>query len=1762
MASGSGSCDGEIRDLTRRRIEIFSGAGEDWPFAASLKSISEDTAQEYEGRAVLELVQNGHDALGGGPAGRIRIVLEDAGDLPTLYVANDGKPFTSANFHAIVGFGLSDKAAGEGIGNKGLGFRSVLRVSDFPEVYSRDPNDPDDLEFSGYSFRFPTEAETTGLTDDPELGQKLALEVSALDLPVPADVTDPLIQLLGAEGFATVVKLPLRDELALEDVRRQIDGLATEDAPVLLFLDRISHLELRVRSPEGEVTSNVLTRSDLPSDLVGGQDSARDVDLGAQGRYLLARHTVDPSAFREAVLKSTAARQIDRRWLDWDGEAWVGVALRLDKSLDAGTIYTFLPMQEVSPLAAHVHAPFFTKLARREVSLDVPLNEYLMRVIALATLELSRILRTHGEHSVVAPLVVDLAGWKPPEHRFLEWACAQGRTELADEAFLPVADRPEWSTLSDSFAWPRRLKELSTFSANAVSILGQQVLDPRIGADRQARMVKLHQAVLGSEMEPSIETMAEWTELVAKSLKAKRVGWGRWANFYDDLAAVFEGTFASALRGRLIIVDQDLNLQRTIGSEKEDRPSPVPFFAPSVDEEGAEAANIAKLPRALATRIVFTHGDIPWTVVDPVRRRRPGRVFLEANGLVRDYRTDRLLDLLREVMSARPTRRVRIAALQYGCVLHQTLNEAQKAALSEIPFVLPASDGQWKLARTLAFSHPWGTVGGTLLDRLISLATEDTPGLSALGERTIVGPNEWPVTIDSQERWEDYLRTLGVQEGLPLTSCQVESGDGSRLWPESVGAGLALVPSVREGWEEDVRTVWKGGAHPYTRYRFASDVYALPGAGEVERLGSEGREIYAELIGRSLSAWPVEVFETKLWRSERPTDHQDAHYWPTPVTSYLRRSYWLPVEDLDDDENRGGFARPSDAWMTSTGQLPRFVPAVAQSVRTVVGNGVALDRLVELGIRIWEDPRYCGEVLLCLPDLLEKGYIAPHHAVSFKKQCRQAWDHLLRDQGRWPWSDGEDVVVVVTQGMQVASVTLGSEVTVLVPDETDQTKHALFELTAQPVLIADPSRGAALLDLMREHSLEVVPSSEMLFEIYGDDQLIVPDSELPALVADDRQWITTVVALVVELKSGPFVHPTEQSIRQMLERLHAVRVVRVESVRLALGGEELEPPARTTSLPIQDESAPTIVSWGDPGTVFEELEGCASAIAFLIGQPQLSDVFQLVISRLAQVCTPTTTRITDQELASALQVSEDQVKESRAGLRGPLFDLLDRVRVLLWYFSGAEELSSFDQKVADAPDDSAVTAVLDAWSALFPMTVRDLVEACRRHPGFADLRDTLGLEFLRFNQALTSVDPPHVALEHPDRHVRAMANFVEAHQTSILDRIREAYVSDAQERGDLTAYGEARNFEGLAPDPRWLDVVAEPPDDLLIGQVEMWLAEHGATTDLSLKSQLPEIGKLRTDNFQRLDQVVTESELRMRAWCRQHNLDVPIGWSSPMSEARSALESSFLSDFFDLSVEQVLGMVADALGWPNQMPRSLDLTVLGLDPSELISKAEVEADARRRRQHDRTHLQIDGNEMSVDIEQLGDLANAIASNLAEELLNQSGKVGLASVQNRGDVRSGARTGLGLTVARNPGMSDEQRTAVGLVGEVVARAWLERHYGDVEWASGYRNIVLGDDEGSDSLGYDFRVRGQSRNPLYFEVKALVGEARDLAEFEMGETEVVAAQRHGDSYRLLLVCAALDSSSRQILELPNPLSRRGADRYTLLGRGLRYRCIFER
>ncbi|MET8334068.1 DEAD/DEAH box helicase [Streptosporangium canum] len=96
-------------------------------------NIERSTTQGGYGRRQLyELVQNGADELQNEPGGGIQVVLtRDA-----LYCANLGTPVSPEGAQTILASHLSRKRGTE-IGRFGLGFKSVLSISDRPQFFSR-----------------------------------------------------------------------------------------------------------------------------------------------------------------------------------------------------------------------------------------------------------------------------------------------------------------------------------------------------------------------------------------------------------------------------------------------------------------------------------------------------------------------------------------------------------------------------------------------------------------------------------------------------------------------------------------------------------------------------------------------------------------------------------------------------------------------------------------------------------------------------------------------------------------------------------------------------------------------------------------------------------------------------------------------------------------------------------------------------------------------------------------------------------------------------------------------------------------------------------------------------------------------------------------------------------------------------------------------------------------------------------------------------------------------------------------------------------------------------------------------------------------------------------------------------------------------------------------------------------------------------------------------------------------------------------------
>jgi hypothetical protein len=274
-------------------------------------SLNEQVGHQYHGRFAIELLQNAHDALtSGGRPGRVEFLLDPTeGASGVLYIANDGQPFREEDVEALSRLGQSSKNPEESVGNKGLGFRSVLEICRAPEIYST--GQPGGSRgFDGFCFGFdpgiaarlaPTlrdlaqgalRTENPFGIDQPPLDWSLERqrqfatrlgevpvgwlrrelsELSPYLFPVPllALHADVRIHDFADRGFATAVRLPLTGPEALAQAEVRLQELRNDET-ILLFLRHLSSLTVTVDQEEA-----VLERRARTLAVRGGPEEVR-----------------------------------------------------------------------------------------------------------------------------------------------------------------------------------------------------------------------------------------------------------------------------------------------------------------------------------------------------------------------------------------------------------------------------------------------------------------------------------------------------------------------------------------------------------------------------------------------------------------------------------------------------------------------------------------------------------------------------------------------------------------------------------------------------------------------------------------------------------------------------------------------------------------------------------------------------------------------------------------------------------------------------------------------------------------------------------------------------------------------------------------------------------------------------------------------------------------------------------------------------------------------------------------------------------------------------------------------------------------------------------------------------------------------------------------------------------------------------------------------------------------------------------------------
>ncbi len=296
-----------------------------------------DTAQGgYGHRQLFELVQNSADALLNSSGGRTILVRLTKDN---LYCADDGSPIDEEGIKGLMFDRMSSKRNTAAIGRFGRGFKSVLRVTDSPEFFSR----------TG-SLRFDKMRSKELLAD---LASDAVWPV--LRLPEPVDPEserrkdEDLRELMS--WASNVVRLPLSPG-AYADLSKQLNEFPPE---FLLFVDHVRHLTL-----EDSSQSRTFELRHLEDDLL--LDTGRET---ARWRRFTCSHQLSETASSDWHLGEHGGRIV----LNW--------AVPLDRLDRPGHFWTFFPTHTASLVAGILNAPWKTNEDRQNL-LSGPYNEELV----------------------------------------------------------------------------------------------------------------------------------------------------------------------------------------------------------------------------------------------------------------------------------------------------------------------------------------------------------------------------------------------------------------------------------------------------------------------------------------------------------------------------------------------------------------------------------------------------------------------------------------------------------------------------------------------------------------------------------------------------------------------------------------------------------------------------------------------------------------------------------------------------------------------------------------------------------------------------------------------------------------------------------------------------------------------------------------------------------------------------------------------------------------------------------------------------------------------------------------------------------------------------------------------------------------------------------------------------------------------------------------------------------------------------------------
>lgn len=1749
-----------IRDRARAVVKgVINDEVGSWRW---IKKLVATATKEYRGRFLYELIQNGFDAhTADTRSGKIAVHFhEDEGPHGVLYVANGGRPLSKSNFEKMASLGDSDKEIGVGIGNKGVGFKSVFQICSVPEVFSA--ANADDPGFSGFTFRFGTERDLDGFDLGVNELAKVREQLSFSLLTVPLEDVPPRVLELREAGYVTVIRLPASSRRAAAEISKRIERVLVSRSPIMLFLDRLESLSVQASTESGPV---ILSRREEAAELY------TRVILNEDDSFILFRSDVPNEELRAALEESVEEGALDPAWLAWKEDATVSVAVGDGWLIDDPAPFTFLPMSDdaSSPLSGHMNAPFVTDFARLGVDGEQPVNRLLIRKIAELCATAADTLITR---KLSANTVVDLLAWSGPYAAVIE-ETVEGRYDCALGEFLrlPAIGSDVWPGLIELNRWPGSDCAVVT-PERLVAAAGALLVDPA-RVDEQ-RLERLESAVL--DLAPAPDDMATWVEKFASCMLKSGEELSVWRGYYDDLAELFDT--GEPLSSRRIILTQSMELAPTEQIHDPDTPALMGrrskravFFSPKAagteDDDAVDSDVGISTPRTLSSRLIFVHRDLDWYHRG---QQTPGRRFLQTENLVRPFRVSTLLSFLGSLLRDRTSDAVRRDALRFSFALFENDQTKHGKELAAMGLSVLSLDGNWIPASRALFTKEWPVDGGKELSALSASPGDGDSDFEYIRRRLLASPAEFGADSETVSLWCEFLKIVGVSATLPVRSVKdARRINGNSLIAESV-AGVSVPggvpPAVVEQWREGISN-GPNLHHPETPFSTQEPISWLAGQGEIRQLSPRLRRDYARLVMLTLPTL-VDSQLYSTWNRDRAGGI--ATRIESPLLAFLRNDDWVPLASAGTSPDDGPvFRRPSESWYVGSEDhmAAAYSPLIAPPLRPLmeaIKPGSSLWSTI--GFLSWAAPEDASELVDHLTELYGRTEIPDTARDHFRSTLATCWASVGDPQCETR-PHMEEFLLVERAGqfeLQTRGNLAGQ--TLYVSSKGDQSATArLVRELGWPTLPVDSSDAVRLDEVARvladSWHEDVQVTSDWDLDVRVDGSLWHPSESDPLLIGE-IDWLPLLMGSVMRYPQVPSIR-IGRALQRVLDRLGQVRLVRAEKLAIVTNSGDQAMPVRLHGvLPMLGE-IPTVLAEGlEKPPTWAQLEYLLRGALELLNLERFTTEVSLAVQKLAlgsgrSISSPSVT-----ELAEVLQVTEDEIGDVALALSADSTGALSRLVVVAPCLWGDEALNALGEaSLAGVSREGLLDALIDLSGS--EARAREIIEAAAASSSVDALRRKLGITIGEFNACLARYFPSRPLISNEIEQKEQFDLRVRFRRNELRDRARRARLDRFHARKAQHDWPDIRDLNFLNPEPAWAVTMDDLSDELIDNHIDKQMDQLLGVDQFDPVS-LQEWSHVQTSNGRSLRNRILDSRPVLRAWCKRAKVPVPALWESDdfADAIRQVLDGVGALDF-DALTDRDLAEWLDRVGaWPAGMALTLDPAKLGLKSDELTEQESAEADARAARARAASQIEFLGRKIDLE-ESMSSLVDSVSLFLSTEPLTLESAYRTSPIQVIADRGGRAGTvGTGQAGRRTgpvvPRLSQAQTSGIGLVGEMIAYHWLVRRdpglVDETCWKSGNVRHVFQGATGDDGLGYDFEVPRKGGSVMY-EVKATKGDAGII---ELGETEVRCAQENSrnDRWRLLVVENVLSESPRIHL-LPNPFHHNSRALFEFVGNSVRLR-----